>query len=408
MTTSREGQPAAVPSGADLHAIHVALRSVPIKEQDEVWFRAQEALGRLRELATHPAAPAQAGGDVPEIGSTWRHKNGNEYEVLMVANMSSERDEYPITVVYRGQNDKVWCRTLSRWHGSMTALRTPEQPAPAQRDEGVEGARTAFEAYIRKDAGDLSTFGQGATMHYRNSAVNNAWLGWQACMKWTEALATQQPAGDAFPPSRCKECRGTTFETTYNGGRICVECKLVYESPQPKAAPAAVEVYQLSDGGRYWQDCDKATFDWWQGKDRHTRIVYSAVASQPAPVDDVIWRIDNEASQFIDDKGMIYLRYLRDLLALASQPVAVDDTERAVIETLLELAYAAWCLADNTEDSGGDGLNVERSDFAMLEKHLNALDALPDDQPGYTMGEAAKARWALHRLIDSASGEWEA
>jgi hypothetical protein len=39
--------------------------------------------------------------------------------------------------------------------------------------------RKAFEAWIAKDRGDLSTFGSGKNMHYLNSAVNNAWSGWQ-------------------------------------------------------------------------------------------------------------------------------------------------------------------------------------------------------------------------------------
>ena len=46
-------------------------------------------------------------------------------------------------------------------------------------DAGVS-EREAFEAFIRKDAGDLSTFGSGANVHYQNSAVNNAWGGWKA------------------------------------------------------------------------------------------------------------------------------------------------------------------------------------------------------------------------------------
>ena len=78
---------------------------------------------------------------------------------------------------------------------------------------------------------------------------------------------------------------------------------------------------------------------------------------------------------------------------------ALTEAELAVVETLLNLAYAAWGLADNTEDSGGEGLTVERSDFALLSKHLDALDELPDDKPGYKMGEAAKARWALRRVL---------
>lgn len=40
--------------------------------------------------------------------------------------------------------------------------------------------RATFEAMIAKDSGDLTTFGSGQHVHYRNSAVNNAWGGWKA------------------------------------------------------------------------------------------------------------------------------------------------------------------------------------------------------------------------------------
>ena len=54
-------------------------------------------------------------------------------------------------------------------------LYTAPQPAPAPLSE-----RDAFEAWIKKDGGDLSTFGTPPNMHYRNSAVNNAWVAWKA------------------------------------------------------------------------------------------------------------------------------------------------------------------------------------------------------------------------------------
>ena len=40
--------------------------------------------------------------------------------------------------------------------------------------------REAFEAWIRKDGGDLSTFGSGKHVHYNNTAVESAWEAWQA------------------------------------------------------------------------------------------------------------------------------------------------------------------------------------------------------------------------------------
>lgn len=59
--------------------------------------------------------------ELPCPGQLWKHKNGCVYEVIMLANMTSERwDEYPPTVVYRRLIDQtVWSRPLSRWHGSF-------------------------------------------------------------------------------------------------------------------------------------------------------------------------------------------------------------------------------------------------------------------------------------------------
>ncbi|ASK92670.1 hypothetical protein Xtri_13340 [Xanthomonas campestris pv. trichodesmae] len=80
-------------------------------------------------------------------------------------------------------------------------------------------------------------------------------------------------------------------------------------------------------------------------------------------------------------------------------PAAVPvDGEGSVIEALLELAYAAWCLADDAQDNG-ETLTVDRAGFDKLSECLDKLDALPDDQPGYIMEVAAKARWALRRLL---------
>jgi hypothetical protein len=58
------------------------------------------------------------------IGSCWRHKNGNMYRVIALANTRTERpDEYPIMVVYENiHNESVWCRKLNDWHRSMTSL----------------------------------------------------------------------------------------------------------------------------------------------------------------------------------------------------------------------------------------------------------------------------------------------
>jgi hypothetical protein len=60
----------------------------------------------------------------PEVGSLWRHKNGNLYVVEDITNQESERQgEYPTTVVYRNVlNGKPYSRALWRWPLSMTPV----------------------------------------------------------------------------------------------------------------------------------------------------------------------------------------------------------------------------------------------------------------------------------------------
>ena len=70
--------------------------------------------------------------------------------------------------------------SLAKFARAVLAKWGTPQPAPLSE-------REAFEAWIEKDGGDLSTFGTPPNMHYRNSAVNNAWVAWKA----RAALAAQ-------------------------------------------------------------------------------------------------------------------------------------------------------------------------------------------------------------------------
>ncbi len=49
-------------------------------------------------------------------GEEWVNKiNGNRYTVIHIANEFSEKEEYPIHVVYQGSNERVWCKELSNF-----------------------------------------------------------------------------------------------------------------------------------------------------------------------------------------------------------------------------------------------------------------------------------------------------
>lgn len=72
----------------------------------------------------------------PKIGSTWEHRNGNIYRVMMFTNRANERqDEYPTTITYMNvDNQELYSRRLDDWERSMTWLGdvTPREIHDAQ------------------------------------------------------------------------------------------------------------------------------------------------------------------------------------------------------------------------------------------------------------------------------------
>lgn len=83
--------------------------------------------------------------------------------------------------------------------------------------------------------------------------------------------------------------------------------------------------------------------------------------------------------------------------------VVLTTLEAQAIEGLLKVAYATYNAADNSHshenDFGRDAISIPEDYFEEVSDALDELDKLPDDCPGYTMAEPAKARWALRRLI---------
>lgn len=72
------------------------------------------------------------------------------------------------------------------------------------------------------------------------------------------------------------------------------------------------------------------------------------------------------------------------------------------IRILLKVAKCAESLADNSEEMEGEDGRIHlvmAADFDELSDALDLLDELPDDKPGYVLGGAAKAAWALHDII---------
>ena len=60
---------------------------------------------------------------VPEIYSRWKHENGNEYNVILIANENAPAcSEYPIVVIYRGDNGNVWAKNIDNFNSRMTRI----------------------------------------------------------------------------------------------------------------------------------------------------------------------------------------------------------------------------------------------------------------------------------------------
>ena len=58
---------------------------------------------------------------IPKIKSKWRHSNGIKYKIIAIAN-ETNTEKYPLTVVYKGKNGKIWSRPLSDWYRSFTEI----------------------------------------------------------------------------------------------------------------------------------------------------------------------------------------------------------------------------------------------------------------------------------------------
>ena len=59
--------------------------------------------------------------ETPLLKSKWKHYNGVKYKVIAIANEESN-EKYPITVVYKGKNGKIWSRPLTDWYRSFKQI----------------------------------------------------------------------------------------------------------------------------------------------------------------------------------------------------------------------------------------------------------------------------------------------
>jgi len=95
-------------------------------EAGKVWAKGVERFNSGMTLIENHA-PVQIGYHIlqregveyPKVGYRYQHENGNEYTVLLIANTHAESDDYPVTIVYQGDNGKAWSKTLDNFNQKM-------------------------------------------------------------------------------------------------------------------------------------------------------------------------------------------------------------------------------------------------------------------------------------------------
>lgn len=154
------------------------------------------AVAALPGVVTHGAPPLP-----PEPAA----QADDEYEPMLVADIARElgRSAVEVCAALRtaglGDYSVNMAVTRKMAREVRAALAAPKALAP---DAAAE--RAAFEKMIAKDCGDLSTFGSGQHVHYRNSGVNHEWIGWS---RRAALAASAHPVAGAV--KRCEYCDGT-------------------------------------------------------------------------------------------------------------------------------------------------------------------------------------------------------
>ena len=59
---------------------------------------------------------------VSKLVGLWEHTNGNQYRIVGIANTENTNPKYPITVVYVGENQNLWAKTLDDFLRSMSPV----------------------------------------------------------------------------------------------------------------------------------------------------------------------------------------------------------------------------------------------------------------------------------------------
>lgn len=147
----------------------IAALELELKRQRE---RAEAAEAELKQK---PAAPDSNSIDFdriktpatavpPEWVGGWLHKSGQTYRVIAVANIHAKDYRYPMTIVYQGEDGRIWSRLASDWHGSMSRKptghdwQTTENLTAEQRPIAEIHLRTLRDAGLLREGGFRGNF----------------------------------------------------------------------------------------------------------------------------------------------------------------------------------------------------------------------------------------------------------
>lgn len=88
------------------------------------------------------APDANSDSKKPVPWSTWKHEaSGKLYTVIAVTSDPDEgkEDKYPVTVLYRGTDERDWSRTLDDFLANFTLVQTSLPPSFIEANPAAEG-----------------------------------------------------------------------------------------------------------------------------------------------------------------------------------------------------------------------------------------------------------------------------
>ena len=172
-------------------------------------------------------------------------------------------------------------------------------------------------------------------------------------LAWFRKVTIERTAPPSAPaPSKCKECRGSTFESRYDGSSICVECKQIY--PQP-AAPESIRDWSLRMAEREaGQNVSAGAHGIADDPAAPAPVAGDAVARaretlaaeyERSGMSGAAFCVRSPSAWVTKETGAV-LRAIK--AALAQQPAAVDEAICPVCERLTDIRHCQACGCDFT------------------------------------------------------------